>query len=279
MTTETIVRKLRRLDLSKYPKEEIKYLLEQLELKLYCITYNFKLKVFLRVRRNENNSESYINVSDYSYKPFEKNTEYCRASIPNKSMFYASVVLENNFDSEVRCRLKNICAFETLPLIQDPLSIDKQKISYGLWQLNGSINLLTILDFKNYNKNPKIKEMLNHYIGESTAYNVKESEILSNFISEEFTKKCEKDYEYMISAIFSDLLCNNDSFDGILYPSVKKDYKEFNVALKPEVMGKMELLAVEENIVHIENRTQADIKSHSEGKIDKINKKITYNLL
>ena len=65
-----------------------------------------------------------------------------------------------------------------------------------------------------------------------------------DFIASEFAKSdTAEDYYYMISAIFSALVCNNEKFDGIYYPSVRTSGAGMNVAILPEVVdAKMRFL-------------------------------------
>jgi hypothetical protein len=68
------------------------------------------------------------------------------------------------------------------------------------------------------------------------------------YLANEFSKdKISNESDYMISAIFSEFVANDNRFDGILYPSVRAEGKYFNIAIKPEVIStKLELTNVRE---------------------------------
>lgn len=61
------------------------------------------------------------------------------------------------------------------------------------------------------------------------------------FLAEEFSKEIEHHTDYMISAIFSELISNHSHLDGVLYPSVRVQGDGFNIAIKPESCKKIGL--------------------------------------
>jgi len=70
--------------------------------------------------------------------------------------------------------------------------------------------------------------------------------LLSEFFSQEFGKEdIVNDYDYLISAVFSEIITNDFNYDGILYPSVRMGGEYgYNVAIKPEAVDKKLVLDV-----------------------------------
>jgi hypothetical protein len=71
--------------------------------------------------------------------------------------------------------------------------------------------------------------------------------LYSDFLANEFSKETiNHDYDYMISAIFSELTVDS-GYDGIIYPSVRVEGMGLNVAIRPESMHKLKLCVAGEN--------------------------------
>src|SRR5699024_168326 len=61
------------------------------------------------------------------------------------------------------------------------------------------------------------------------------------FLASEFAKeKIESDFDYMISAIFTENVIRQ-GLDGVLYPSVRTAGKGFNIAITPKATEKLAL--------------------------------------
>ncbi|MBU1719830.1 MAG: hypothetical protein KKA07_12255, partial [Bacteroidetes bacterium] len=77
--------------------------------------------------------------------------------------------------------------------------------------------------------------------------------IFNEFIASEFAKETirESDYEYLISALFTERLFNlYPLFDGVLYPSTRVGGEGFNIAIKSESIRKIRLTGVLESMVY-----------------------------
>ena len=58
-------------------------------------------------------------------------------------------------------------------------------------------------------------------------------------MANEFAKEnINEDYDYMISAVFSEMATKN-RVDGIIYPSVRVGGKGFNIAITPKATEKL----------------------------------------
>lgn len=69
---------------------------------------------------------------------------------------------------------------------------------------------------------------------------------IQTYLADEFAKEeINHDYDYMISAIFSEIAIKN-GFDGIFYPSVRVAGKGFNIAITPTATEKLQLIVAGE---------------------------------
>jgi hypothetical protein len=61
---------------------------------------------------------------------------------------------------------------------------------------------------------------------------------ISNFFAKEFAKEeIREDYDYFLSALFTEVVTKDLGYDGVMYPSVRSGGEwGFNVAIKPEVV-------------------------------------------
>lgn len=73
---------------------------------------------------------------------------------------------------------------------------------------------------------------------------------IQTFLAEEFAKKeIRGDFDYMISAIFTEFAIEQ-GYDGVIYPSVRVDGKGFNIAITPESSQKLNLYVAGECSVY-----------------------------
>ncbi|WP_308130820.1 hypothetical protein [uncultured Flavobacterium sp.] len=110
--------KLRALDLETVSKDEIDALLHQIgALPIMKTDYGVG-KLFLRAVRNSDPSSDFSTVSRLSYCPPEYNKNFLRASTPDNTMFYGSVVKDNPTAEEVNHARITACC-ETSELLRD----------------------------------------------------------------------------------------------------------------------------------------------------------------
>ena len=93
MDYSEIIEKLETIDLKSYPKDEIIALISKCGKVGAIITTLHHGKRIIRARINDDNKH-FKSVSELSYKPQKFNTTYQRASTPQKTMFYGSIVPE-----------------------------------------------------------------------------------------------------------------------------------------------------------------------------------------
>ena len=232
------LKKLEELDLTSYPYYPIQELIRSLGRTGFLILTLHKGKKITRARPGEN----FQMKSEVSYLPQENNTKCQRASTPYKTMFYGTVIHDDQGFEESRL----IAASEVSKYLRGGKeTIGIEKITFSRWAVIDYINLVVILDDKIYNtvsNNPLLKELkeaFDSFI--KLTPEIEESvRLISNFFAKEFAKEdIKNEYDYFLSAIFSEIVTNELNYDGIMYPSVQAGGQlGFNVAIKPEIVDK-----------------------------------------
>lgn len=248
MEIKSLIDTLKGLDLTKYPKDEILSLLKQAGKIGYVVVTFHKGKSVMRARPNYN-GERFEKKSDYSFKPQEYNKTYQRASTPNTTMFYATAVPENLEPGELD-NMRVIGVAETIPMLRDLTKSGYQKVSFGRWYVHEDIHLLAIVQKDKYyeesNYTRELVDAYNEFIKTTPQDILERSLAYTTFLADEFSKEeIRGDYDYMISAIFSELTTQR-GLDGIFYPSVRVGGKGFNIAITPEATKKLGLYAAGE---------------------------------
>ena len=243
MDINTVIEKFKNLDLSKYPKDEILSLHKQVGKIGYVVVTFHKGKSVMRARPNYN-GERFEKKSDYSFKPQEYNKKYQRASTPNTTMFYATSIPEKIEPGELD-NMRIIGVAETIPMLRDLTVSGYQKVSFGRWDVQEDIHLIAIIQKdKYYEESNYTRELADAYHGfiNTTPKDIFERSLAyTSFLADEFSKEdIRDDYDYMISALFSEFITHR-GFDGILYPSVRVGGKGFNIAITQEATKKLGL--------------------------------------
>lgn len=274
---EDAINILRELDLSKYPIEQVIGQIGRLKRIGAVKTTLHPGKVILRARPNYN-GERYSTVEELSYKPAKDNKTFQRASTPNMTMFYGAT-LPDNVKISQRDNARVVGAFESVKLLRDPDSdtSGEQVITYGKWGVTKNIPLITIVNHKTFlERNPSAGDLYNAYqdfLKAQTQEIIDNSTLVMDFLANEFGKKdISGNYDYIISAIFTEMIVRNGHAAGILYPSVRTGGVGFNVAIHPSFVDHMELEAAGECTVYkhgkrtiVDNETQAIVPSGQKG--------------
>lgn len=230
-----VISALKGLDLSKYPIAEIERLIPFFG-KVAIIEYNLHAgKTILRARP-EDDQWPYTTRSANCYKPQQFNTTYQRASTPNQTMFYGSMIPEElekrDLDSE-----RLIVSREASPWLRDNNTCGVKRITYSKWEVTSDIKLIAILQHKEfYDASSLTRKVVNdfhQFIKDHQDY--EESSILvSDYMAHEFAKEgTSEDYNYLISAVYTNYILTK-GFDGVMYPSVRVNGQGFNIAITPE---------------------------------------------
>ncbi len=241
MEIDEIIQKLKELDLAIFPESEIRELLNKIGTMASIKVTLHAGKSIMRARPNYN-GERFEKKTDYSFKPEEYNTTYQRASTPYQTMFYATFISDKIEEGELdNARL--IAVAETIPLLRDKEASGYQKISFGRWYVKEDIHLISVVHKDSYYKESSYtRELVEAFKKVSETVDpilVEKSLKIQTFIADEFAKEIRDNYDYMISAIFTETLLQK--FDGVFYPSVRAGGKGFNVAINPASMNKLEL--------------------------------------
>ncbi len=235
---ELALQKLRKLDLSTYPYQEIKEIILQLG-KVGAIKVTLhRGRTFVRVRPNDDNM-TFTKKAELSYKPQHLNKTYQRASTPNETMFYGSMLAVGDNSKDLNARI--VGALEGLPWLRDNKTKGVQKVTFSLWEVVEDIDLIAVVHHKDYyDKNSNTKELVDGFKLFMANYPELEERtiMVSDFFAQEYAKiPIEKDYQYMLSAIYSEMVINS-GLHGVYYPSVRTEGRGFNVAIKPEIADK-----------------------------------------
>jgi hypothetical protein len=236
--TTSILAKLRALDLSSYPYFKAKELIENL-IKDKPAILLFSLhtgKSLTRARMGHN----FTQVSDVSYPPLRKGAKCQRANVPTKTMFYGTMVSEGQ-DFQLT-RLIAIC--ECSSLMRGKGTDDPEQITFGRWNVKEDIELVAIFAESVYADTPnnsllaELKGAYDEYISKHEPDIIAKQKNISNFFAEEFSKAdIRGDYDYLLSAIFTEIVTDDFGYDGVMYPSVQCEGEwGFNVAIKPEIV-------------------------------------------
>lgn len=174
------------------------------------------------------------NVNQLSYPPKE-NVKLGRANYPEKPALYASAgcqstIMELAPNHGDRIVISNWCTKKNLNLVC---------VAYTLNVFKGKVGI---------NRFDKL-HFVKHHAEDSLSCN-KGNQFVHEFLAREFTKRLseDKEWQYKISATFSELMLNALSFRlkgapaieiaGIMYPSTTNSANADNVALKCSIADK-----------------------------------------
>jgi len=251
-TIDNIIKELESLNLSTYPIERIKELITDfghigvIQLTLHPGKYIY------RARLNKE-GETFTKKSDLSYLPKDKNTVYKRGSTPNMTMFYGSIIPEEVNPGELT-EVRVVGCFECIDFLRNTRLDGEQKLTFGKWIVTCDIPLIAIVYEESYiNKSEYFREIydgfqefINHY-PEHKDNTIK----ISEFLAKEFAKsQTENDYEYVISALFTERIVEK-GLAGVVYPSVRTEGDGYNVAIHPSFVDTcLRLVAVGECTIY-----------------------------
>ncbi|NTV51312.1 MAG: hypothetical protein HGA69_00550 [Desulfobulbaceae bacterium] len=247
--------------------------------------------LMLRVRVNGDNKRLEY-PQQLSYKPSHLNKTCQRASLPFNSMFYASSCERRKQEvphgyTDVEYGLK-VALFETLNEFRKNIfkannSIDRKpmalrineefkgkNVTYSIWVVKELIKLARVCVFKEHAfenfTQYQVNGLFQIFFNQFPEYRTSTID-LYRLLDREFSLvigEQQKDFDYLISAICSKVLCDM-GFDGIYYPSIRCDGEGINLAIQPKIidrnlikcieMGLLDLSCIDNEIVidNIEN--------------------------
>ena len=271
MNYTEIINKLENIDLKSYPKDEIKALIIDFGKVGAIITTLHEGKRILRARINEDDKH-FKTVSELSFKPQKNNTTYQRASTPQNTMFYGSIVPKILGKTEPdTARITTL--YELSEFVRAIDTVGTQKITFSVWEVCSDVKLLSLIYYQNFKRPTELSKKLRNdydkFISQYPQFKQSSFEI-TQFLGEQFAKPVNsiEDYNYSISAIYSEMTIGF-GFDGVLYPSVKLAGEGINIAVKPEIIGdKIKFIHAGECTVY-KNKKQVFVGNNTYANVDK----------
>ncbi len=219
----------------------------------------------LRVRKGGGFKER----KEMTYCPIEKCHNLQRASLAGNTMFYG-VISDNQRNLE---NAQVVATSECSKLCRDGVeSVGRETFTISHWVVIKQLNVISFITDKTF---PEINDndILN-YIRNTTKQHLTKNSILeetqlSQFLSDEFSKKVNPDenYQYLISATIATDIVNDMGFDGIIYPSVQLSGQGgVNIAIKPQAVdNKLKFIKtfdqtlfkkLNKSLIRLENETE-----------------------
>ena len=228
--------KLKDLNLSEYPVDEIKKLLSDFGRFGVIVMTLHKGKIIMRAIPNEPN-ETFKIISELSFKPLKFNKTYQRASTPLTTMFYGCVVPENIEKGELD-NARVTAVFEASKLYRKGIENGEEKITFSSWKFTNDISLIAIVYNQDFVKSSSHTNELylayQSFLQQNNPSDVLKSNAITEFLACEFAKsETPNDFDYLISALYSELVVEK-GYAGVYYPSVRAEGKGFNVAIHPD---------------------------------------------
>lgn len=236
-----VIEELSQLPLEKGSELKVKELLQKLFLDGVGLIMRYLHQGETIIRSRINNCEkSFSCANELTYVPQHKNKEYQRASTPNQTMFYGTINVD---DKQPSRESQLISLVENCKWLVDENSNGFQVITSGIWKVKKDIPYILIIPKEDFLKcNPKLQEEVNgfnEFMRQRTPAEQDRTICVSNFIGEQF-KKMNTDnnpYNYLISAIFTELIIKKDNIHGVAYTSAMVEKKQgLNVAITPEIV-------------------------------------------
>lgn len=217
--------------------------------------------------RNNYHGETFFSEKEISFRTDIWNIkDFGRCNLPNSSKFYST--LSSKYIKEIR--VANV--LETNRIFRDNLSIRKRQVfTSGKWVIREPL-VVAIFPFNKYAKgsNSEISFHANKYEEIINSFDSEQKQIAKKvlpFISYHLSKKHIKSHwDYAISAFFSEFILDKYNLDGILYPSVRTNYKTYNLMLEPISVNKLQFtqaamfeLLIDRKKVFIDNMADGEV--------------------
>lgn len=172
-----------------------------------------------------------------------------RASTPNKTMFYGSIVPEI-LGAEEPSTARITIIYEISEFARDKEATGEQLVTFSVWEVQEDVSLLSLVHHKKFEKPTELSKQLQADFDAFMKEHPDKEEstrLITEFIGEQFAKivSPENDYDYLISSCYAEIV-TDFGFDGVLYPSVKLAGEGINIAIKPESVSKLKLSHVGE---------------------------------
>jgi hypothetical protein len=207
----------------------------------------------IRIRPNLSVSEVFSKREELSYKPQCYNNSYQRASTPEQTMFYGSLIDGNTSDIPVRLTP----TLEGVPWLRDKISQGMQKVTYSRWVVRKDLHLIPVIFNPEYAGNSRVSKYLEQAISSIYKNNPEFAEDIlefHQFIASEFSipHTDSDDHNYLVTAIFTQMFIEKGKgrYDGVLYPSCRVDGNGTNIAILPDASERLDLMVVGECMIY-----------------------------
>lgn len=207
-------------------------------------------KIIERAVQNDDLESEFTTVERISYTLPKWNNVYKRASTPKNSMFYGSPTIEEYGEKMLDvCRITISCeACDLMRKSEFSLDDNIRYMTFGQWEVEDTLNLLTIIDPTKKYTNPLMIKLQRNYLLKLEKHPELKASTLEymTFIAGEFSKPVSEgaNHEYLISALFTERFTKGTGFDGVIYPSVKADEIGLCIAIYPDSIKKIKLRQV-----------------------------------
>lgn len=183
----------------------------------------------IRYRRHNNGEKFFYNLDELTYRKDILNiNKFGRANEPGQGFFYCN----DNHN-----QITGIS--EAVSIFRGNTESKEEKLTIGVWNLKQKLILAVILPSKsNQGISPEFDSIKEFYENFEQSDNYKDLITFNEFLADEFASDLIKHKSnYKITCAFSNYI--KDTFpnvDGIMYPSLKAEYKGINIVLWPEVI-------------------------------------------
>lgn len=174
-------------------------------------------------------------VKDISYPPINKShLTFNRASTSKHQIFYGVPTSQEP-------RADQLVAMLEVGGIMGG-SVDEEYIQIGQWTVEKSFRVVTLGLHGRLHEANKLghgmKTEFDDIVGKQGELG-RNAKLVNDYMAVEFAKKVQKNepWQYKISAAYGDALWEI-GFGALLFPSVKADGKEFNIAIKSDLVDK-----------------------------------------
>lgn len=260
ISSEEALERVKKLDYSTKPVQDLRDILMSYEFSdrnIFRITIPVGSRT-VRVRPNKTPEEAAISSEDFLFRkkselscPPIDVTDYNRANIPYKPLFYATLPSENkqNGDTDIYSYLAT-SFFETIKLTEEI----KQVLTYSIWETTKEITLFNVptriglftQESQLYRK--RLDEYIKILLQNGLANPLED--IFIQHLATEMARPI-NDREYFFTAHFVDYVLHHfTEFDGVLYLSTKMNGYTENIALLPKcVDSALKLVEVSVDVV------------------------------
>jgi len=263
MENVEIINVLTSIDLSTYPYNEVKELISQFHPKILRVTIG-PGQIIERMRPDIGVFER----KDVSYKPAEQNVKPQRATLPGRTAFYGSICHEE----ESLINMRYIALLESSKLYRQGVTANgTEDYTLSRWVTNRPLRLAVFVHESVYDgvRDNKLLEMSRHewQNGKTFLDNPLQFDEYSRYVTQQFAKLVENDYEYIISATIAEMLMYASRVDGVMYPPVQAAGEHgMNVAIRPDVADEKLVLTDVREMKYVQEAGKGNLRFTRIGK-------------